>query len=229
MNYRVMTDKEYQQKKRECFVKFCKDNGIDQEVNISIFDAFDQIFDRAYALGKQTETISQEEIEKASVEYANKTAKQYEVCNSEFVQEIMVAFEQGVNFALGKQEKDAEDDRTLKVNRQLFCQLCANADDYINEHLEEEDSDYTYYQGRSDALHELYRGECKDAEETVISGWVARDKSGYLVLHYKKPHRTFGNAKWYSAQSQKSLPRDSFSDLTWESEPIKVNISIKRE
>lgn len=64
-------------------------------------------------------------------------------------------------YALGKQEKEAEDDRTLKVNRQLFCRLCADADDYINEHLEEDDSDYTYYQGRSDALHELYRGECK--------------------------------------------------------------------
>lgn len=48
-----MTEQEYKQKRRECFVKFCKDNGIDQQVNISIFDAFDQIFDRAYALGKQ--------------------------------------------------------------------------------------------------------------------------------------------------------------------------------
>lgn len=28
--------------------------------------------------------------------------------------------------------------------------------------------------------------------EATISGWVARDKSGYLVLHYKKPHRTLG-------------------------------------
>ena len=48
-----MTEQEYKQKRRECFVKFCKDNGIDQEVDISIFDDFDQIFDRAYALGKQ--------------------------------------------------------------------------------------------------------------------------------------------------------------------------------
>lgn len=61
-----MTQPEYDQQKRECFVKFCKDNGIDQEVNISIFDAFDQIFDRAYALGKQKETITQEEIEKVA-------------------------------------------------------------------------------------------------------------------------------------------------------------------
>ena len=48
-----MTQQEYEQKKHECFAQFCKDNGIDQEVNISIFDAFDQIFDRAYAFGKK--------------------------------------------------------------------------------------------------------------------------------------------------------------------------------
>lgn len=48
-----MTNQDYDQKKRERFVQFCKDNGIDQEVNISIFDAFDQIFDRAYAFGKK--------------------------------------------------------------------------------------------------------------------------------------------------------------------------------
>lgn len=48
-----MNNQDYEQKKRECFVQFCKDNGIDQEVNISIFDAFDQIFDRAFALGKK--------------------------------------------------------------------------------------------------------------------------------------------------------------------------------
>lgn len=48
-----MAQQDYEQKKRECWVQFCKDNGIEQEVNICIFDAFDQIFDRAYALGKQ--------------------------------------------------------------------------------------------------------------------------------------------------------------------------------
>lgn len=48
-----MTPQDYEQKKRECWENFCKDNGIVQEVNISVFDAFNQIFDRAYALGKQ--------------------------------------------------------------------------------------------------------------------------------------------------------------------------------
>lgn len=63
--------------------------------------------------------------------------------------------------------------------------------------------------------------------EATISGWVARDKSGYLVLHYKKPHRTLGGDKWYSALSQKPLPKDHFPSLTWESEPIEVEITIK--
>lgn len=65
-----MTQQEYEQQRRECFVKFCKGNGIDQEVNISIFDAFDQIFDRAYALGREKETITQVEIESHSTKNA---------------------------------------------------------------------------------------------------------------------------------------------------------------
>lgn len=82
-----MTQPDYDQKKRECFVKFCKDNGIDQEVNISIFDAFDQIFDRAYALGKEKETVSQEKgeemltCEKSKVQEVYKTSK--EIVNNE--------------------------------------------------------------------------------------------------------------------------------------------------
>lgn len=109
-----MIQSDYEQKKRKCWVEFCKDNGIDQEVNISIFDAFNQIFDRAYALGKQKETITQEEIENEAVDYAlgeNKkrpdarpdTAPEY-AC-----EDLIDAFKAGANFALGKQEKDAED------------------------------------------------------------------------------------------------------------------------
>ena len=95
-----MNNQDYDQKKRECWEEF---TTISPQ-----YKAFSFAFDRAYALGKQTEAITRERIEKASVEYADKTARQYEVCNSEFVQEIMVAFEAGANFALGKQEKDAE-------------------------------------------------------------------------------------------------------------------------
>lgn len=118
-----MTEQEYEQKRRECFVKFCKDNGIDHEVNISIFDAFDQIFDRAYSLGREKETITQEEIEKAAEEYvltrqqARHNAKREEDATlRDFDKTIKAwdafdmeqAYEDGANFALGKQENDPE-------------------------------------------------------------------------------------------------------------------------
>ncbi|MBD5283330.1 MAG: hypothetical protein HDS31_01785 [Bacteroides sp.] len=64
------------------------------------------------------------------------------------------------------------------------------------------------------------------SEEAVLEGWVARDKSGYLVLHYQKPHRTLGGDKWYSGLSQKSLPKDSFPEVTWDTEPKRVKITI---
>lgn len=41
--------------------------------------------------------MTDEQIEQAAGEYAAKTAEQYEVCNSEFVQEVAVAFERGSN------------------------------------------------------------------------------------------------------------------------------------
>lgn len=165
-----MTQTKYEQKKQECWKEYCT-----SDVPYDVESAFDFAFDRAYALGKLQascgqvkEEISQEDIEKASINYIRTNP----FVNSRTATTAREAFEDGMKFALGKQEKDAE--------------------------------------------------------ETVICGWVARDKTGYLVLHYKEPHRTLGNAKWYSAQSQKSLPRDSFPDLTWESDPIEVEIIIKR-
>lgn len=123
-----MTEQEYKQKRRECFVKFCKDNGIDQEVNISIFDAFDQIFDRAYALGKQE----------------------------------------------------------------------------------------------------------KDAEYTVIQGWVCRDEDNTLTLFYgsDKPSKKDNDDYWSAVYGNtlEYLNQNLFPDVKWEdSEPTKVEIIIKRK
>lgn len=50
-----MTDKEYKQKRRECWEKFKREN-LDGEVQwqpVSRYDVFCAAFDRAYALGKQ--------------------------------------------------------------------------------------------------------------------------------------------------------------------------------
>ncbi|MBP3511152.1 MAG: hypothetical protein J6K19_03825 [Prevotella sp.] len=75
----------------------------------------------------------------------------------------------------------------------------------------------------------------KDAD-TVIQGWVARDMDGYISLFQERPTRDtcdkgdipygFGgdNTGYYI-----ELPTTSFPDLTWESEPLEVEIIIKRK
>lgn len=177
-----MTQPEYDQKKRECWEQFCKDNGIDQEVNISIFYTFDQIFDRAYALGKQEETVAQEEIERAAEDYASFEKGGKCILSYIVKRACRRAFKDGANFALGKQEKDMED--------------------------------------------------------PVIQGWVCRDKKdNALYLHVEKPYRAqsgcdvLDDPDWWESDCPYLLPLDKslFPNLTWESDPIKVSISIKRE
>ena len=61
-----MTDKKYQQKKLKCWgkVKFALHTPSTGR------QVFDFIFGRAYALGREKETVTQEEIEKAAKDYA---------------------------------------------------------------------------------------------------------------------------------------------------------------
>lgn len=64
--------------------------------------------------------------------------------------------------------------------------------------------------------------------EAIISGWVARDGDGrLLVFRHNKPQReTMGY--WDSwDDGYEYLPPDFFPDLTWEDEPIEVDIIIK--
>ncbi len=60
--------------------------------------------------------------------------------------------------------------------------------------------------------------------EATISGWVCRDKDGTLCLYYEKPMR--GKEEWFG-NYDRQLPEDSFPDLTWQDEPIEVEIQIK--
>lgn len=96
-----MTQQEYEQKKRECWenVKFAL------RAPNTAREVFEFIFDRAYALGKEKETITQEEIEEAAEKYADPSRTW---ASGAETQEIKDAFKAGANFALGKQEKDAD-------------------------------------------------------------------------------------------------------------------------
>lgn len=133
-----MTQPEYEQKKRECWRIYAGAFDIKDEIPN---EAFKWVFDRAYALGKEKEAISQEEIENEAVDYAfgeNKkrpdarpdTAPEY-AC-----EDLIDAFIAGANFALGKQEKDAERskeklmclrDRTKVCNRCHACDIDTDA------------------------------------------------------------------------------------------------------
>lgn len=61
--------------------------------------------------------------------------------------------------------------------------------------------------------------------EATISGWVARDEGGGLYLHSIQPRK--GAMEWHGDRQPLTLPIDSFPDLTWQDEPIEVEITIK--
>lgn len=112
-----MDNQEYEQKKQKCWEDFCR-HIVDEEEELY------NMFDFAYSLGKQKETVTQEEIEKAAEEYAEKEMENVSSWewDSEYVQGLIEhAWYEGANFALGKQEKDAD---TVTINKGEYYKLC---------------------------------------------------------------------------------------------------------
>lgn len=60
--------------------------------------------------------------------------------------------------------------------------------------------------------------------------WVARDKDGRLFLFYTKPVRC-SNMSWNvpdtDVREPMFLDNPSFLDLTWDDEPVEVELKIK--
>lgn len=169
-----MENKDYEQKKQKCWEEFWDEisgnmdfaPGVNERMKEHIYDTFD----RAYAIGRQTETISQEEIETAALEYSEHLGKNRDVTWND----AEYGFLAGAQFALGKQKKDAD---------------------------------------------------------AVIQGWVCRDNNSLnaQVLIGDKPKRTGYNYWENKSADCITLPKDSFPDLTWESDPIEVELIIKRK
>lgn len=112
-----MDNQEYEQKKQKCWEDFCR-HIVDEEEELY------NMFDFAYSLGKQKETVTQEEIEKEAEEYAEKEMENVSLWewDSEYVQGLIEhAWHEGANFALGKQEKDAD---TVTINKGEYYKLC---------------------------------------------------------------------------------------------------------
>lgn len=165
-----MTQQEYEQKKRECWEEFCEsDKPYDVE------PAFAFAFDRAYALGKEKEAVTQEEIEKAAEKFAD------EIKIPPSAHGVMVPFINGL----------AHD---------------------------------AYLQGARDFL-----GKQEKDTDTVIQGWVARDGNNDLNLYFQKPIRNRYSPYWAGLGIGINFSKESFPDLTWESDSEPVEIIIKRK
>ena len=80
-----------------------------------------------------------------------------------------------------------------------------------------------------DCAHALDKQE-KDAEESVIQGWVARNENGVLIAYNKKPIRqAFGDCLGWFGHLVMLLDESLFLDITWDSDPLPVDIIIKRK
>lgn len=71
--------------------------------------------------------------------------------------------------------------------------------------------------------------------ETTISGWITRDKhSNDLCLHSSEPFRTeyenvCGEDIWESYGGYIILDSKLFPEISWDSEPVKAQLTIKIE
>ena len=109
---RKMTNEEYNKKKRECWDALHKEllDGEVQWQPVSRYEIFSTAFDRAFALGKQTEAIMREDVEKAAEEYAEKAMEHVYSgeWDSEYVQGLIEAAWYDGYTALGKQDASIE-------------------------------------------------------------------------------------------------------------------------
>lgn len=54
--------------------------------------------------------------------------------------------------------------------------------------------------------------------------WIARDKNGFLFAYEDKPKRCDNKKEWFAGKFLSSMENSFFPDLTWEDEPIEVEI-----
>lgn len=174
-----MGNKDYEQKKRECWKELIGTDGIPTE---RLRACLDFAFDRAYALGKQFGNSEQVDVAKAAKKFAD------EIRIPASIPGVMVPFINGL----------AHD---------------------------------AYLQGAQDFLGKQ-ESKQESKQETVLSGWVARDKSGTVCLYNECPERYNAPINEWVADNPLQyyrIPDELFPDLTWESEPEEVEIVIKRK
>lgn len=75
----------------------------------------------------------------------------------------------------------------------------------------------------------LFLGKQEKNVNAVAQGWAARDKSGDLYIYTCKPERIINLGYWGGNVTDITPSNDLFPDLTWESDPLQVEIILKRK
>lgn len=170
-----MTQKEYENKKRECWEEF-KDEVFNGNISYSQFFAFSFAFDRAYALGKQFGNPEQVDIEKVAEKFAD------EIIIPTSIPGVMIpllldiaksSYLQGAQDFLGKQfgnpeQLNAEGEEILTVSRKRVQEMYTHYDaissdpDRPKDYIE---SIYEYADGVTIALDDLFGSKCRPDEE----------------------------------------------------------------
>lgn len=68
--------------------------------------------------------------------------------------------------------------------------------------------------------------------DTVIQGWVARDKKGTICLYNECPERFYAPINEWGTDCPLQyyrIPDELFPDLTWDDDPEPVEIILKRK
>ena len=63
--------------------------------------------------------------------------------------------------------------------------------------------------------------------EAKITGWVARESDGYIYMFAEKPKRNKMIGGW-SGETLLEFPKDTFPEILWSSEPIEVELTIRK-
>lgn len=68
-----------------------------------------------------------------------------------------------------------------------------------------------------------------DTNTLALIGWVARDEDGNLFMYRTKPERNEVLQVWIGRYADFDLRNSLFPSLTWEDEPLAVEITIRKK
>ena len=225
-----MTQQEYEQKREQEWRAFCNRHGIIDRGHVILFSAFFDAFDRAYALGREKEIISQDEIDKAAEDYVS--FKKGGKCMLSYIigRACLRAFKGGANFAFGKQEKDAEGEELLTCEKSKAMQLYSHLLDLVeNERMSEHYSkwcdlerEYTALFGENvfadyfgskclpNELNEdnFAKSEPKPAEQSMTDSETEHTKDEFATrMQGKFTEQDFTEAKQRTESCMASIPQ----------------------